>query len=296
MGPFEYLEPSTIEEVLDLLGKFGDQAKLMAGGTDLTPMMKEKTATPQYVISLQGCSANLNYIRCDDGKGAQIAALTTIRDIERSHHLQPEYTVLCETASQLASMPIRNMATIGGNLCNASPSADTAPTLIALSATVKLVSTNGERIVPLEQFFTGPGLTVLKSNELMTEIQVPAPSTYSGGVYVKYSTRGGQDLALVGIAVLVALDPKHEVCTHTRVVLGAAAPTPMRSHEAEEILTGRRVDEQLIARAAQAASDESRPIADIRGSAEYRREMIKVFTGCAIRQAVERAQSAARSQ
>jgi len=290
MGPFEYLEPQTIQEAMSLLNKYGNKAKVLAGGTDLVPQMKEKTIRPEYVISI-GRIAGLDYIRFDGEKGLRIGALTTIRSIEQSPQLQPKYGLICQAASQMASIAVRNVATVGGSLCNASPSADTAPALIALSAKAKLVSAAGERIVPLEDFFTGPGATVLKTGELLTELQIPSPPAHTAGVYIKYSTRGGEELALIGVAALLTLNTGDGTCTDAKVVLGAVAPTPIRARGAEGVLKGKRIDQGLIEKAAQTASDESSPIDDIRGSAEYRREMLKVFARDAIKQAAELAKS-----
>jgi carbon-monoxide dehydrogenase medium subunit len=290
MGPFEYFEPQNIEEVLSLLIEYGDRAKVIAGGTDLVPMMKQRTVKPEYIISLG--LAGLNYVDIGSETGLRIGALTTIRSLEQSRQLQSTYTVISQAASQLGSIAIRNVATVGGNLCNASPSAEMAPPLMALSATIRLVSLVGERIVPLDEFFTGPGTTVLKPDELMTEIQVPAPLPNTAGVYLKHSQRGGEDLAVVGVAAVLTMDSENDVCTIARLILGAVAPTPMRAYNAEAVLKGKQINDKLIKEAAQIASDESRPIDDIRSSAEYRKEMIKVFARDAIRQAAELAKAA----
>ena len=292
MGPFEYFEPLSIEETVSLLKKYGDKAKVLAGGTDLVPQMKEKTIRPEFVISI-GRIANLDYIRLDREKGLKIGALTTIRSIEQSPQLQPKYGLICQSASQMASIAVRNVATVGGNLCNASPSADIATALMALSAKTKLVSTAGERIVPLEDFILGPGATALKTDELLTEIQIPSPPAHTAGVYIKYTTRGGEELALIGVAALLTLSAGDGTCTEAKVALGAVAPTPIRARRAEGVLKGKKIDQELIEKAALTASNESSPIDDIRGSAEYRREMLKVFTRDAIRQAAELAKSAA---
>lgn len=292
MGPFEYLEPLSIEEAVSLLKKYGNKARVLAGGTDLVPLMKEKTVRPECVISI-GRIAGLDYIRFDGEKGLRIGALTTLRSIEQSPQLQPKYGLICQAASQMASIAVRNVATVGGNLCNASPSADIAPSLLTLSATTKLVSTAGERIVPLEDFFIGPGATALKTDELLTEVQIPSPPAHTAGVYIKYTTRGGEELALIGVAVLLTLGEGDGTCTDAKVALGAVAPTPIRARGAEGVLKGKKIEQGLIEKAAQTASDESSPIDDIRGSAEYRREMIKIFARDAIRQAAELAKSAA---
>lgn len=291
MGPFEYREPLTIEEAVALLRKYGNKAKVLAGGTDLVPLMKEKSLRPECVISILRI-ADLDYIRVDHDNGLSIGALTTIRSIEQSPKLLPRYGIICQAANQMASTSVRNVATIGGNICNAIPSADMLPALIALSAVTKLVSNTGERTVSLEDFFTGPGGTLLKTDELLTEIQIPHPPAYTAGVYIKYSTRGGEDLALVGVAASLTMEPGNETCTEAKVVLGAVAPTPMRARRAEKMLRGEKIDKGLAEKAARTASDESSPIDDIRGSAEYRREMIEIVARDAIIQAAELAKSA----
>ncbi len=289
MGPFEYLEPLTIQEAVSLLSKYGNKAKVLAGGTDLVPLMKKITLRPKCVISL-GKIADLDYIRVDGNKGISIGALTTIRDIEQSSELRANHGLICQAASQMASTSVRNVATIGGNICSASPSANMAPALIALSAVVKLASTAGRRTASIEDFFIGPGSTLLKADELLTEIQVPSPPAHSAGVYIKYTITSEEEPALVGATVLLTLDRDSRACTEVRVVLSAAAPTPMRAYKAEAILRREKIDKELAQKAAQTASDESSPIDDIRGSAEYRREMVKVVARDAIMQAAELAE------
>jgi len=290
MGPFEYFEPSTIEEAVLLLNKYGNEAKVLAGGTALVNMMKKGVIKPGYIVNI-GCIPDLDYIRIDGDKDAIIKALTTIRRIEQSQQLQPKYGMICEAAGQLASVSVRNVATIGGGLCNAAPGQVIAPTLIALSAKVKLVSVAGERIVRLENFFIGSGATVLKTSELLIDIQIPTPPAHSGGAYVKYS-RGGEDYPIVGVAALITLDSGNKACTGAKVVLDAVAPTPMIAHKSEEILEGEELDDKLIEKAAQVASDESSPIDDVRCSAEYKRKMVRVIARDAIKRAAERAKSA----
>ena len=281
MGPFEYLEPLSLEEAVSLLSKYGHRAKILAGGTDLVPSMKERTVNPEYIINL-GRIPSLDFIRVDKN-GLRIGALTTVRSIEQAQELRPKYRLLAQAAGQLASTSIRNVATIGGNLCNCSPSADTAPALLALSAKTQIVGTAGGRVISLEQFLRGPGTTALKPDELLTEIQIPAPPPSAVGVYIKFSTRGGEDLALVGVAALVTLEDG--LCTDIKITLGAVAPTAIRAYRAETILKRTRLSRELIEQAARIAAEESKPIDDVRGSAEYRREMIKVLTRDAVMQA-----------
>lgn len=291
MGPFEYLEPNTLEEALSLLRKYTDRAKVYAGGTDLVVQMRRRVLSPRFVMSIAGIR-ELDYLRFEDGKGLGIGCLTTIRAIEQSHELRKRYAMLPEVARQFGSIAIRNVATIGGNLCNALPSADMAPMLIGLSAKVKLISVDGKRILNLENFFIGPGKTVLQADELMVEVQVPVPPPRTAGVYQKYTTRGGEELAVVGVAAVVTLDSRRESCDDVRIVIGTVVPSPRRAEEAEVILRGKEIDGELIEKAARIASDQAQPRDSIRGSADYRREMVRMYTRDALRQAFQRAQSA----
>ena len=277
---FDYLEPQTIQEAVSLLTKYDGKAKVIAGGTDLMNLIRTKMIRAEYVVDIEHVPG-LDYVRYDDKGALTIGALTTIRALELSAELKEHHPVISQAAGQLGSMAIRNMGTIGGNLCHASPAADTAPSLIGLGATVKIVGPAGKRTVALEDFFTGPGQTVLQRGEMAVEIQVPSMPRHTRGVYLKHSIRGTADLAIVGVAVIATLDG--ERCQNVKIVLGAVAPTPMRARNAEEVLEGKEIDDALIENAAQAAADESRPITDVRASADYRKEMVKVFTRWAIK-------------
>ncbi len=292
MGPFEYLEPKTVKEAVSLLSEHGDKAKVLAGGTDLMPLMKDKTIRPEFVINI-GNIADLDYIHQESDQSIKIGALTTIRSIEKAAALQSNYGIIHQAACQLGSIAVRNVATIGGNLCNASPSAEMVPALLVMSTTARLFGPSGERTVPLEEFFTGPGSTLLKTDEILTEIQIPAPPAHTAGIYIKYSSRGGEDLALVGVAVLITINPSDGTCADAKVVLGAVAPTPVRVRRAEEFLKGKRIDKELAVKAALIAAEEACPIDDVRCTADYRIEMIKVAGRDAIIQAAESAKSAA---
>ena len=281
---FDYLEPKTIEEAVSLLSKYDGRAKVIAGGTDLMVEIRNKAIKPGYVVDIAGISG-LDYIKYNNKQGLRIGALTTIRALETSTEVQHRYPVISQAASQLGSVAIRNVGTIGGNLCNAAPSAEMAPPLIALGARVKIRAANGERIIPIEDFFTGPGQTVLKPNELVTEIQVPDLPPRSGGVYIKHSIRKAQDLAIVGVGAITTMDK--DVLSDVKIALGAVAPTPIRAKKAEEILKGKKPESDLLEKAGLAASQEASPIDDVRGSAEYRRKMIRVLVKRAIKQAVE---------
>ncbi len=282
---FQYLEPATIEEAVSLLTKYNGRAKVIAGGTDLLVQMRQKVIRPDYVVDITNIPG-LDYINYDEEKGLRIGALTTIRSLEKSAELRQRYPVISQAASQLGSVAIRNMGTLGGNLCNAAPSAETAPALIGLSAKAKIVGPDGERVVPLEDFFIGPGTTVLKTAELLVEIQAPVLPPRTKGVYLKHAIRGTIDLAIVGVAIIATLEPETKVCEDIKVVLGAVAPTPMRTKKTEELITGKRIDDTLINESAESASTEARPISDVRASAWYRTEMVKVLTRWALRETI----------
>lgn len=286
MKPFQYLAPTTLSEVISLLAKYKDEAKVIAGGTDLVVQMRKRTVMPQYIVDITGIPG-LDYIRYDAKQGLTIGALTTIRALEKSTDLWQMYPILSQAACKLGSVAIRNVATVGGNLCNAMPIADTAQALLALSAKVRILGPEGERIIPLEDFFTGVGKTSLKIGELLVEIQVPVPLPNTKGLYLKHLTRGAIDLPIVNVTVLITLEPEDKVCKDIRIVLGSVASTPIRARKAEEIMRGKRFDEDLINRTAQAASDEAHPRpGSIRASVEYKKEMIKVFTRQIIKEVV----------
>lgn len=283
---FEYLAPKKIVEVCSLLSQYEEKAKVIAGGTDLLVQMKERELSPQYLIGLTGI-ADLDYLIFEETEGLRIGALARIQLIADSEVIQARFGLLAEAAAQIGTPQIRNMGTIGGNLCNAAPSADTAPPLIALGATVKLIRSEGERVIPLEGFFIAPGKTALQANELLTEIKVPNPQPRSGMAYLKLFPRGAVDIAAVGVAALVVLG-ENGICADIKLVCGAVAPTPIRVRNAEGIIKGKRIDDALIEKASQLAFEESRPISDVRSSAGYRREMVKVLTKRSIVQALER--------
>lgn len=180
---FEYLQPATIEEAVSLLIRYNGKAKVIAGGTDLVVQMRQKEIRPQYVVDISGIHG-LDYIDYDKKQGLRIGALTTIRALEMSAELRQRYPIISQAASQLGSMAIRNVGTLGGNLCNAAPSAEMAPSLIGLGARGRIIGLEGERVVSLEEFFVGPGSTILKRGELLIEVQVSEPLPGSRGVYI----------------------------------------------------------------------------------------------------------------
>lgn len=280
---FDHLEPKTVEEACSLLSKYKGKAKVIAGGTDLLPAMRNREVTPAYIINVRSIP-NLDYIHYTDAEGLKIGALATLYDIESSPIIREKFPMVADAASKIGTPQVRNMGTIGGNLCNAAPSADTAPPLIGLEAKAKINGPNGERVIALEEFFIGPGENALQADEILTEIQIPNPPPHTRGVYLKLPARTMVDLAVVGVAVVVTLDDKERSSVDAKIVLGAVAPTPVRARQAEDIIKSKAISRELIEKAAEAAAGEAKPISDLRGSASYRKEMVNTLTKRAIRQ------------
>ncbi len=279
---FDYYAPDSLAEACEALDRFGSKAKVLSGGTDVISKVKSGLLAPEILISLKKLE-NLKKIEYVAEKGVVIGTRATHNDLVNSPILNDKYLSVSEAAHHMAANQIRNIGTVGGNLCNAVPSADLPPILIALGASIKLVSSNGERTMLLEDFFTGPLKTVIAQNEILTEIVIPdQPST--GSNYIKFGLRRSGALAVVGVAVAVTLNG--ETITEARIAIGAAAPTPMRAREAEDFLRGKTISDELLAEAGGIASKESKPISDIRGSAEYRRDLVRVFTKRALHKAI----------
>jgi len=280
--------PKTLKEALSLLKKYNGKARVFAGGTDLLPKMKRREVVPKYLIALNGIR-DLKFVKYEKNKGLRIGAATTLSEILDSPIIQKHYPILTEAISQMASTQVRNVGTIAGNLCNAVPSADTAPPLIVLGSQLKLVGTQKQRMVLVEDFFKGPDRTILDTMEMVSEIRVPPPPSKARGAYIKHTLRREMDLAIVGIAAYLVLDSKNNTCKDIKIAMGAVAPVPMRAKKAEEILRGKLFSDGLIESAAKIASEEAKPIDDIRSTAEYRKEMLKVLTKQAIKQSLEKA-------
>jgi carbon-monoxide dehydrogenase medium subunit len=274
MKAFEYFAPRSLAEATEVLAKYQGEARTVAGGTDLLLKMKAGRLSPKAIVNikripeLRGLTFNSHLT---------LGALTTLEEIKQSSIIRERYPALSDAAATMASVQIRNLATVGGNLCNAAPSADLAPILIALNAAARLAGFKGERRIPLEDFFTGPGTTVLAPGELLVSLEVPPPAGPS--VYLKHSPREHMDIAVVGIGIaLRGYNPLSQACAEPRVVLGAVAPVPLRARRAEAELTGGPLAAERIDRAAKIAAEEAKPIDDVRGSAWYRRRMVAVLT------------------
>ena len=283
MRAFEYVVPQTVPEALSLLQEHGDGARPLAGGTDLLIFMQGGRIQPEYLVDL-GRIDGLRGITYDDTGGARIGALTSLRDIERSPIICERYPGLAASTLELAGIQIRNMGTIGGNTCNASPAADTIPPLMALDATAVITGPSGERRTPYADFFHGPGRTDIQPGELLTAIELPPPPPRTGSHYIKLAVRRAMDIAIVGLAATVTLD--NGSVKDCRITMGAVGPTVMRAHEAEEIIRGKTPDDAVLAEAAKAAQAAATPIDDQRASASYRKMMVVSLTRQAVQQAI----------
>jgi carbon-monoxide dehydrogenase medium subunit len=249
--------------------------------------MKKRLVHPSYLVNIKGLKG-LHYIR-EDEEGLKIGALATLREIETSPLVRQRLKVVGEMVHTIGSVQIRNVGTLAGNLCFADPASDPAPILIALGANLKIASSEGERILPVEKFFTDFYETALSRYEILEEIQIPFLPKDSGAVYLKHTMRVAFDLAVVGAAVRLDVNAKDDVCMSSKIVLGGVASTPVRVKKAEELLKGKVINDTLITKVAMAASTEVDPIQDVRASAEYRREMIEVFVERGLQKALERA-------
>ncbi|MDH3284205.1 MAG: xanthine dehydrogenase family protein subunit M [Acidobacteriota bacterium] len=283
--PLLFHRPESLKEAFELGRSLGGGATFLAGGTELVPDFRRGREAPSHVISLSGLS-ELRGIELRRGQ-LRVGALVTIEEICESAAVREWLPSLAEAASLLASPQIRNLATIGGNFCRAVPCADTPPVCIAAGSHVVLVSERGARTLPAEQLFTGPRQTVLEPGELLREISIPAQPDRSGGSYQRFAHRRGSALAVAAVAARVVLDGDR--VEDARIVLGAVGPTPLMAHNSAAILSGAVPSDEAVARAAKEAAGESEPISDLRGSAEFRRQLVEVLTARALRVAIERA-------
>jgi carbon-monoxide dehydrogenase medium subunit len=280
---FEYFRPSSIEDACSLLFKHKTEAKILAGGTDLFVKMKKKEILTRVVISLKGIQ-KLDRIEWDDKEGLKIGPLVTHDTLVNHPIVREKFDFLAETCFKIGTRQVRNMGTLVGNLCNASPSSDAAAPLLVLEAKLKVIHLYGERTIPLEEFFAGPFQTALEPHEIVLEIQIPKSAPCSAGSYQYLHKASSVGETLVGAAVHLTMDPKDSICQEAKIGLSSVAPTPMRTKAAERILKGKRLEEKIFREVAQVASDETQP----RSRPWYRREMSRVLVERAILQAVEK--------
>ena len=286
MHTFEYLPAKTVKEACDFLAQYGEEAKVLGGGQSLVTLMKQDFVSPSYIVDIKGIS-DLDYIRYDETDGLRIGALTTHRSLETTAVVQEKFEMLAQMEHTLASVPVRNWGTLGGNLAHADPASDLAPTLLALGAEVTLTGPNAERVVSLDEFFIDFFETALQPDELLTEIHVPESSRGCGSYY-KFAQRA-TDLAVVSVAVNLIFDPDNPgLCKDVRIVMGSVGPTPLRSGRAEDLLKGQTLTDTLIEDAARVSAEDAQPTTDINGSEAYKREIVHVLVRRTINEAAAR--------
>jgi carbon-monoxide dehydrogenase medium subunit len=283
---FEYHAPTSIADATKLLASLGDEAKVLSGGQSLIPMMKLRLASPGHVVDINGIPG-LSYVKEADGF-LRIGALARESDLEDSEIVRARYPLLFDACRVIADPVVRNLATVGGNLAHGDPANDHPAAMLALDALVVAVGPGGERTIPVASFFTGPFSTALRAGEILTEIRVPVPPARSGGAYVKLERKVG-DFATAAVAVQLTLGAGG-ACERTGIGLTNVGSTPIKAAGAEAALKGKTPDEAAIKRVAELAAAASDPAADLRGSVEYKRDLVRVLTARALRRALERAQ------
>jgi carbon-monoxide dehydrogenase medium subunit len=284
---FEYHAPSTLGEATALLTKLGDDAKVLSGGQSLIPLMKLRLANPAHLVDINGIPG-LSGIRESDGV-LRIGALTRESELEDSEIVRSRYPLLHDTSRVIADPLVRNLATVGGNLAHGDPANDHPATMLALGAEIVAVGPKGERRLPIAAFFTGPFETSLKPDEILTEIRIPSPAPRSGGAYLKLERKVG-DFATAAVAVQVTLGA-NGACENVGIGLTNVGLTPIKATKAEASLKGVTPDEAAIKRAAALAAQAAEPAEDLRGSVEYKKDLVRILTARTLRKAVERAQS-----
>jgi carbon-monoxide dehydrogenase medium subunit len=287
MNAFSYRAPETLEEALTLLHEHGEDAKILAGGTALIIMMKQRLVIPDVLISLDRVRG-LDFVAQEDGV-LRLGGLLTHRAAELASPVRTRVPVLADTYHHVATIRIRNMATVAGSLAHADPNQDPPATLLALDAQVRLTSMQGQRDVALADFFTDYYETIMQPDELLTEVRVPLPQPHTGSAYCKFLPRSADDYATVGVAATVRVNPATGACEDCRIAMGSVGVTPLRAPAAENLLRGQQRTDALLQEAAAAAQQVTDPISDTRGSADYKRAMAGVFVRRALAQAWQQA-------
>ena len=321
MNDFEYFEPTTLDEAINLLAKYKGKAKVIAGGTDLIVNMKRGLIRPSYLINIKRV-AELKYIEHDKTNGIKIGALTTLHELESSPVVKSRIPILSQAAQKVGAPRLRNVGTIGGNLCQdskcldymmtylwnrppcyrgggnicyavekakdciAMATSETAPSLLCLDARVKIAGSNGERVLRLEDFFVSAGVTKLRDDELIVGVEIPEPQTSNKGAYLKYSRRKAIDFAIVGVAAIIKLQPGNGVCADVRIGLLGVSRTPFRAGRAESVLRGQGITTDMVNKAAETAAAESHPLGDIYASAKVKKRLVRQLVERAINEAL----------
>jgi len=289
MARFDYLEPHTLRQALSMLQQYGDQARIVAGCTDFLVRWRTGVWNPQYVINLSHVPG-LDSISYSTRNGLRLGPLVTVQTLERHPAVREHYPALASGATSFAGVQIRNLATVGGNVCNASPAGDILPALLAFETQCKIVGPEGEHWVALDKFFKGPGITAVQCGEILTEFRLPRPARNSGSLYIKHSPRGSMDISAVGVASVVSLRDRGRVCDNVKITLGAVAPTPIRAYGAEELLRGQTITPELIQVVAQEAQNIAKPIDDVRATGAYRKAVVRALVQRTLEKSIEMAQ------
>lgn len=289
MPEMKLLQPTSVQEAVSMLSEHSDDAKIIAGGTAMVIMLRNRLIAPSILLSL-GRLQNLRYIRHEPGIGLRIGALTAIREAEVSPVVRAKNPTLAQTFGEVANVRVRNTATVGGNLSEADYASDPPCVLVAMRARVKANSVRGEREIPLTELFRGFYETSLAPDEVLTELIIPDPSPTTRSAYIRYTTRSSEDRPCVGLAAVVDMEP-NGICKDIRVVVGAVASTPQEVAPAEDLARGQRLTDKLIEEIAAAYASAIDPISDMRGSAWYRKQTIRVF----VRRAIQKALASGRS-
>jgi CO/xanthine dehydrogenase FAD-binding subunit len=279
---FEYCAPQSLNEALSILASQGDDARVLAGGTDLMIQMKDGRRSPSVIVDAKRLP-ELNRLSCTD-RTLHIGAAVPLSAVAAFPPMTQRFDMLQRACGIIGSMQLRNRGTVGGNICNAAPSADTAPSLLCLGATAIVARKGATRRVPIESFFLGPGQTAVESGELLLGLDVPSPGAQWSGCYLRHTPRQDMDISVAGVAAFLRWDKgnRENHCLEARIAIGAVAPTPMRVPDAELALAGQMVTEDLINSVAEMVARQARPISDVRGSAKYRTELVKVLAARAL--------------
>lgn len=287
MREFIFAAPQGIQEAIDLLARVHGDARPLAGGTDLIAQMKENRKSPGVVVDVKRIP-ELNILSWDQQHGLRIGAAVSCTSIATFAPVRERYAALAEACALIGSVQIQNRAALGGNFCNAAPSADALPPVISYGGKLSIVGPTGRRELPAEDFCVGPGQTVLGKGELLVEITIPTPPSPSGAAYLRLIPREEMDIAIAGVGSFVQLNADRTLCEQVRITLAAVAPTPVRAREAEAFLNGKLLDQATVTQAGELAAKAAKPISDVRGSAAYRVEMVKVLTRRTLQKALER--------
>ena len=290
MLPFEYFEPTTLRNASSLLVKYGADARILNGGTDFMVRVRTHFWTPKYVVNIKKIKG-LDHLTYTKNQGLRIGATATYGKVEEDPIVQQRFGIVSAAAIAVGGVQIRNLGTYIGNACNASPAADSTPTMVAMGAKVKIYGPKGERVIPIGELFAGVGRTTLQAGEIVTELQLDTPPPNTGFIYIKHSPRSQMDISIVGVASVITLDPDNGHCIDARIALGAVGPTVFSAKKAEALMKGSELTDDVLTRAATAAAEESNPIGDIRAPAEYRKDMVEVLTKRATKYAFDMAKN-----